>query len=512
MARHSLSYGRRHMILSGHKLASLAGMELLEEGGSVIDAAIGAAAVMSVVLPSACSLGGDAFMLVHKRDEGVIGLNGSGPCPLKRSIDDFPDGIPIRGPDSATIPALVRAWYELHRRFGRLKWKSLFRRATEHAANGFPLSDDIAAAIASSRPLLEKDPGCAELFLRDGGVKAGELFRQEALARTLDAIAQKGPGAFHEGDMPRRLCDYVGSRGGAWEPEDFAQVKVEWVQPLATAYRGMSVQAMPPNSFGLYLLLQLKLVERAGLDWLRAPDEVRLALLIRAAQQAFVAGRDNVADPAASPQAGNPDLDAVLAKIADEPRGRGRIPNGGGTAIASVADGEGNGCVLVQSVFRAWGAAVLDPETGVLLNDRLSGFNIERGHPNMVAPRKRPAHTLCPVMVLDGRRLRYLAGSPGGPGQTITLTQLLTNLLDRGMTPAEAVEAPRWSVGHSGELILEGSFPDETARKLQAEGLAVTLAQKPVPFFGSAQLIELRETGLLAGSADLRREDCLLAR
>lgn len=510
MAADSLTYGSRHMIVSGHPLATTAGLELLDEGGSVVDAAIGAAAVLAVVLPQACTLGGDAFMLIHRSGEGTVGLNGSGRCPAGLSADRFPDGIPGRGPNSASVPSVVRAWHDAHARFGKLPWRHLFRRAIAHASEGFPLSDDVARSIQANRALLQTDAACAQTFLQDGGLAAGGLFRQEALGATLKRIAEEGADAFFEGRVSAAISACIQNRGGVMSSNDFAAVRCEWVEPLVARYRGRTLAVMPPNSYGLLLLLQMKLLERAHIDWKTVTDDERLAALLGAWSRAYAAGRDSIADP--SPTTAKVDVDALAERAAQLPETIKSAPNPGGTAVVAVGDRHGNGTVLVQSVFRAWGAAVLDPETGVLLNNRLSAFSVEHGHPNEIAPGKRPAHTLCPAMVLEGGALRFLVGSPGGTGQTITMTQVLTNVLDRQFNLAQAVAAPRWSSDLSGNLITESTIPASVVETLNARGFAVAAGAAGAPYFGSAQLIEVRANGVLAGAADHRREDCLLAR
>ena len=183
-----------------------------------------------------------------------------------------------------------------------------------------------------------------------------------------------------------------------------------------------------------------------------------------------------------------------------------QMSNQGGTAVISVADPEGNGITLVQSVFTPFGSAVADAETGIVLNDRMIGFTMEPGHPNEVAPGKRPAHTLNPVMVMEGERLRFLLGTPGGPGQTVTLTQVLSNLVDLKMNISEAVHTPRWSQGRQGEPLVEADVPDDVVATLEAAGIPVSTIEGGSPFFGSAEGIEIGSDGVLRGAADHRRE------
>ncbi len=492
---------------AGHGLAAEAGQEILLAGGNFADAAIAAAAVLAVVRPSGCTIGGDCMILLDHHQQGCLGLNGSGACPQGLSADDFPVRIPVTGPRSATMPTLVRAWAALHKRFGRLEWPALFHRAIEAAEVGFPLSRDVANGISASNGVLARDPGCTAVFLADGGIRAGESLRQPALAQTLRAIANDGADAFYEGDIARSISDYVVGRGGAFTPADFATATVEWVEPLRLGYHGFDVRVLPPNSYGLYLLLQLRLLDQAAPRWDAIDDAERLGTLIEAAQSAFAAGDRWVADPAVAPGSKQPDIDAVLAQA----RAGGSMQNPGGTSVVSVVDDEGSAIVLVQSVFGPWGGAVLDPATGVLLNNRMNGFTLEPGHPNVLAPGKRPAHTLCPCLVFDQSGLRYLVSSPGGRGQTITVAQAITNLVDRRATLSDTVRVPRWSSDRAGAVILEDEFPDEILGALASSGIAAGRNLNNSPNFGTLQLVERRSDGLLSCVPDHRREDVALA-
>jgi len=499
--------GRRGLVTTGHALATEAGRETLLAGGNFVDAAIAAAAVLAVVRPSGCTIGGDCMILLDHHQQVCIGLNGSGACPQGLSADDFPARISTTGPRSATVPTLVRAWAALHERFGRLQWRDLFHRAIEAAEVGFPLSDDVANGISASHGVLARDPGCSAILLANGGVRAGETFRQPALAQTLRAIANDGADAFYEGDIARSISAYVAGRGGALTVADFAAASVEWVEPLRLGYHGVDVRVLPPNSYGLYLLLQLRLLDQAAPQWDDIDDAERLRTLIGAAQKAFAAGDRWVADPVVAPRSKQPDIEDVLT----QGESGGSMKNPGGTSVVSVVDGEGSAIVVVQSVFGPWGGAVLDPTTGVLLNNRMNGFALERGHPNIIAPGKRPAHTLCPCLVFDEAGLRYLVSSPGGRGQTITLAQAITNLIDRRATLSDTVRMPRWSSDRAGAVILEDEFPDEILDALASAGIDAGRNINNGPNFGTLQLVERRPDGLLSCFPDHRREDVALA-
>jgi gamma-glutamyltranspeptidase/glutathione hydrolase len=511
MSRLKTYWGSRGMVVAGHPDAAMAGAAALTAGGTVADAAVAAAAVLAVVVPQACSIGGDAFILVHDAKSGrTSGINASGPSPAAAVPERYAQGIPQTGPLSPNVPGVVGGWQALHGKFGRLPWSELFRNAIALAADGIAVSPGVASASAAQRAKLAGDPGSAGIFLKDGApLAAGSRLRQPALARTLQTVAADGADAFYDGAPAAAIGRYVASRGGLLVAGDFAGYGADEAMPIETRYRDLTVRVMPPNSYGLFMLLQLNAL--AGLDWsrlsLESPD--RLASLIGAAQAAFTVGDRAVADPAFTPE---PVADLLgpkgTAKLRDafaRRSGKGAA-NRGGTAIVSVADAAGNACIIVQSVFLAFGSGLTDPETGVLLSNRMLGFTTAPGHPNQIGPRKRPAHTLNPVMAFAGGKLRYVLGTPGGPGQTLTLTQVLSNRVDLGLGLADAIAAPRWSMDLGADMVIEATMPTTMVDALDRRGIRTVPAQPNSPFFGSAEAIELLPDGILCGVADDRRE------
>lgn len=503
-------YGRSAAISCGHPSAAAAGWELLSGGGSVVDAALAAAAVLAVVLPQASTIGGDAFILVHDAASGATtGLNASGRSPAALDVAALTQAKLMRGPLSCGVPGVVAGWEMLHQRFGRKPWARVLERAIDLAKHGFPTSPGLASATQAHRELLAKDPGATKLFLENGPPVAGSLFRQPALAATLGKIAEQGSSGFYQGAVAQRLAGYVRSQGGALAEDDLRACKPEWVTPLALPYRGLDVRVMPPNSFGLYMLLQLAALADIDLSSQAPTSPARYAALIAAARAAFAAGDRCVADPEA---AGAAYLEAMSESgIAAVRRdfharlGRGKA-NRGGTTVIAVTDDKGNACAIVQSVFLVYGSAVADPETGVLMNDRMLGFTLEPNHPNTVAPAKRPAHTLNPVMTFDGNGLRHILLTPGGPGQTLTLTQVLQATAEHRLPLHEAVALPRWSMDLASEVVLEPDIGEATLATLRNNGINAQFGTSGSPFFGSAECVERLPGGGLAAVADDRRE------
>ena len=502
-------FGREVMVVSGHAAATLAGIETLKRGGNLVDAMVAASAALAVVVGQATSIGGDCFLLFHEAASGkTFGLNASGVAPALAVPQRFPDGMKTRGPLAPVVPGLVRAWDVMHARFGRLPWKDLFQSAIE-LAEGHPVSKVLAERLPENRDALAADPGCAALYLPRGRpVEIGEMLRQPALAASLNAIAMQGADEFYCGDLAARIARYQEDRGGLIRASDLAAYAPLWVEAIATDYRGHRVEAMPPNSYGILLLMQLNGLAALDSGTLTRSVAGRLGYQISAMHAAFE-GVPLIADPQAIPDAIDrllgPQMTAAIQSAVLNGAGHQRVADRGGTACVLLADQHGNAISLVQSVFNAFGSMVLDPGTGILFNNRMQGFTHAPNQPNSVGPGRRPAHTLCPVLVRRGGRLRYALATPGGLSQTLTNVQVLNYLIDEGRDVAAAVEAPRWCNTKSGDVLLDGEFSPAIVAELARMGHKAERADDAY-FYGSAKAIELLDTGTLAGAADYRRE------
>lgn len=492
------------MVVSGHKDASVEAWKVLAEGGSVADAAIVGAAVLAVTQPQACTLGGDAFILVHDaKSRKTEGLNASGPSPAAVTKDTFESGIPERGALTVNVPGVVGGWEALHKRYGKKPWNSLMAPAIGLARDGCQASPVFARGTGAYRKLLDSFEPSQRLFPL---LQPGQVFKQPQLAKTLETIAAGGAAAFYDGEIAKSLADACEAQGGILAASDFSGYQPEWVQPLEVGYRGHKVRAMPPNSFGLYLLLQLMALEDENLKNEPLDSPTRLLALIRATRAAFAVGARAVADPKFVKE-------DVRALLGEEGRRRlkrlstEKVSDLGGTAVISVVDAEGNAVTIVQSVFLVFGSGTVDPETGILFSNRMIGFTTEAGHPNEVAPRKRPAHTLCPCQVFDSQgELRYAVGTPGGPGQTLSISQVLQAVLDRGASLEEAIAAPRWSQDLGSAAVVEHSMPQSTVDAVKQAGIKLDKAPPNSPFFGSAEGIHRGTDGRFTGVADFRRD------
>jgi gamma-glutamyltranspeptidase/glutathione hydrolase len=471
-----LARGRSGAVVAPHHLATAAGLEILRAGGHAVDAAIAANAVLGVVMPNACGLGGDAFWLIWDAASGEDGrgrqhaLNGSGRSPGGADAAALRgagfETMPLRGPGSVTIPGAVRSWGDAHRRFGRLPVPTLLAPAIELAERGFPAWDELiksveAAAGSFAEALGSKAPFFAVYRPHRRPWRPGEVIRLPALAGTLRRLAEDGFDAFYEGGLGERQAALLAELGVACGPADFRDHASTWGEPIATTYRGLRVTSHPPNSSGVVALELLNILEQFepparafGPEGLRVAAWAHLAI---EASKLAMADRDaHLTDPAASDLPIVRLLDkahaGMLAALIDPTRasvpGRSTNPPGGGTAYLAAVDADGNAVSLIQSNYLGFGSGVVDPETGVHYQNRGSYFSLDTEHPNVLAPDKRTLHTLMPGMLFrDGTPGPWIvAGSMGGDAQPQIHAQLVSALIDGDLDIARAVAAPRWFV------------------------------------------------------------------
>ncbi|MGE5147709.1 MAG: gamma-glutamyltransferase [Candidatus Eiseniibacteriota bacterium] len=492
--------GRRIMLSTGHPSATAAGLAVHAKGGTLVDAALAASAALTVLLPHATSIGGDLLALYYDAAEGTLhALDAAGTAPAAASPRACADGPPRqRGIRLAVVPGIARGWQALHSRFGRLPWRALFEPAVFFADSRYPLAPAAVEFFEHCRSDLLADPGCARLFADVLGGATATL-AQPALAETLRLIAGGGADAFYRGSIARRLVAHSREAGGLFDEGDLADYAVKWREPLALGYRGNAVHVMPPSSYGLLLLLQLGALDQH--DGARGGKlgAVRFAAQLAALRAAFAVGEPHLYEGAAEEPCFN--LEALVGRV--EARLCEDLPQpvepGGGTACVVGADEHGNMAVLIQSVFNPFGSACADAETGVLLNNRMLGFTSGR---NGVAPGRRPAHTLCPIIVTRDGAARLAVASPGGVSQTVTCAQFLNSVIDGGHGIAEAIDAPRWCLGRSREVLIEPDYP-ECERILRRHD-DVQVGNDPY-FFGSLKAVCRSPDGTLTGAADRRR-------
>jgi len=455
-----------------HHLATEAGLHVLRQRGSAVDAAIATNAALGVVMPNGCGIGGDAFWLIWDAASGrQSALNGSGRAPAGADADALRDRgmarLPYRGPLAITVPGAVRSWGEAHEHHGRLSRDAVLGPAIELARNGFPAWDGFIAAVEVTAATTTDVAGVRDGFhavYRPHGRpwRPGELVRLPALAATLQTLADEGFDTFYEGDLGARQGRGLAAAGSAITHADLQAHTVDWGEPIAIDYRGVRVTTHPPNSSGVIALQLLAILERLEPPPASAfgPDGVTDAAWIHAgieASKLVMAERDaTLTDPDTHPGQVEALLDpdriaALAARI--EPRRAAApppagVPRGGGTIYLATVDADGNAVSLIESNYQGFGSGVVDPETGIHYHNRGSYFSLDPDHPNVLAPGKRTLHTLLPGMLFrNGVPGPWIvAGSMGGDAQPQIHAQVVSALVDGAVDVATAVGAPRWFV------------------------------------------------------------------
>jgi gamma-glutamyltranspeptidase/glutathione hydrolase len=525
------------MVATPHYLASEAGATVLRRGGTAIDAAIAAAAVLSVVYPHMCSIGGDNFWLVWDARTGVLkGLNGSGRSGARCTIEFYlrhgEDGaMPPRGFLAAnTIPGAVDGWaaaYEHSRRSmgSPLAWSDLLQDAIRYAERGYPVTPGQEAWTARNLDTaagpgrgLQRFDGFRRTYLADGArpYRAGEVMRQGDLARTLTTIAAEGGRAFYEGDVARRVAAFLEAGGGVLTEGDFAEHRSDWVEPLTVTYRDAVAASLPPNTQGIAALSILNILDHLDVPSLGEGTADYVHVVVEATKLAF-ADRDRwVTDPAVllapTDRLLARDYGAARARLIDRRRAGRYVPGipAGDTVFLAAVDGARNAVAMIQSIYHDFGSGIVAGDTGVLLQNRGTFFSLDPRHPNRLEPRKRTFHTLIPSMLLRAGRPFMVYGTMGGEGQPQTQAALVTRVVDFGMNVQQAIEAPRWLYGRTwgettGALQLEGRFAPAVAGDLARRGHEVRRLADWTDSMGHAQAIVIApDTGTLWGGADPR--------
>ena len=440
-------FSQNGIVSTSHVLASQAGARVLARGGSAADAAIAANAVLGVVEPMMCGVGGDLFVLYWEAKTGKLhGLNASGWAPRELTPEFLAKAgvtkMPGSGIQSVTVPGAVDGWSKAHARFGKLPWKDLFGEAIQFAQDGHPVHEIIRSYWSDSR--LKVSAEAQRVFLPDGRApETGEMFRNPDMAWSLRMIANEGRDSFYKGAVSQRILAGSKKLGGTMAAADLAEFLSEWVEPISTTYQGWKVYELPPNGQGMAALIMLNLMERAGTDLHTQIEAMKLAyadLMTYNADPKFASVPVGGLLSKAYAQDRAKLIDATKANCA-APAGR---PAMGDTTYLSVVDREGNIASWIQSVSAAWGSGVVAEGTGFVLQNRGGGFVLDAGHPNRLAARKRPFHTIIPAFAEKGD-LRVGFGIMNGANQPLAHAQFISNLADRSMNIQMALEAPRFT-------------------------------------------------------------------
>lgn len=521
--------GTEAAVTAGHPLAAEAGLQVLRTGGLAMDAAVTAAAVLAVARPHMNGVGGDTFLLYwDSATRLTYALNGSGRSGSAKTLEELKaeglEAMPSAGPLSVSVPGTVGAWAEGLRRFGTIPFAQALQPAVDLAATGLPVSERLAEDVAGAADKLRQDPEAARIFLPGGSPpQAGGVLPRPDLAATLRTLQESGWEDFYTGALGRRITGFLGERGGLLMPNDLADYLPEWTQPVSTRYQNLEVQAFPPNTQGVTLLQELALLQAVDADLaaLGHNSADYLHTVSEAIRLAFDDRDRELADPAAMRVSVDELLDPgrirrLAAAIA--PAGRapavdaGPVDDHPNTVYVIAVDQYGNVVSLIQSLFASFGSGLVVPDTGIVLHNRGSLFRFDEDHPNVFAPRRRPLHTLCPVIILSNDLPWLAVGTPGGDGQTHTLVQVINNMQLFGMGPQEAIDAPRLRRRGDGSLAVEDRVPQEVRDALTARGYTVHARGGWTAEFGGAQAVLVDQiAGRRHAAADRRREGWAVA-
>jgi gamma-glutamyltranspeptidase / glutathione hydrolase len=502
-------------VASPHHLATAAGLAVLASGGNALDAAVATNLMLGVVTPYLCGYGGDLFALIW--NDGLYAYNGSGRAPAAATVEAVRDAagssrMPTRGPLAVTVPGAVEAWFALLERFGTRTFATLAEGALRFAREGFPLSREGAERIARARESLA---GSAQWRAVYDSASTGRRLIQSDLARTIEALRAEGPAVYYRGPIAEAIASHIRALGGLISPDDLAQHRGDWVQPVTTTYRDVDILELPPNTQGVAVLEALNIVQAMG--QLPADGTDRQHLLIEAIKWALTDLNGFVTDPdfmrVPAERLSSTAWAKDRAKRIDRAAASDPVPGpaaAGGTAYLCAADGRGMCVSLIQSNYMGFGSGVTVPGWGINLQNRGAMFSLDPSHANAIAPRKRTLHTLIPAMALRGGRPWLTFGTMGGIGQAQTHLQLLARIVDDGDDIQRAIDAPRWFVSpEDWSVTAESRFEPSVVEELQSRGHRVQLTQGYDSLMGHAHAIEVIEGGY-AAATDPRTEGAVL--
>jgi gamma-glutamyltranspeptidase / glutathione hydrolase len=523
-SRIATKYG---IVAASQPLAARAGVQILERGGNAIDAAIATNAVMGLVEPQSNGIGGDLFAIVYEAKTGALhGLNAGGWAPAgltpallrSRGLSEMPQG----GIHSVTVPGAVAGWDALRSKLGSLPWSDLLAPAISYADEGFPVSDVIAAHWAALAEKLAADASAARTYLPGGRApRAGELFSNPDLAASLRLIAAHGRAGFYEGPTAAAILAISNDKGGTMTAADLRELEPEWVAPISTTYRGWTVYELPPNTQGIAALIMLNLMEAFPIAEYGFHSARALHVMIEAKKLAYADMLRYVGDT----RFGEAPIDALLDKSLARERA-GRIDAGGAvrevqpsvfagltnssgqdTIYLSVIDRHGNIVSLIQSIYEGFGAAIVPRGTGFALHNRGALFTLDETHPNALAPRKRPLHTIIPGFMQRGDT-RIGFGIMGGFNQAQAHAQFVANIVDYGMDIQQALEAGRFTKAtfSGADVSVEELVPASVRAELTALGHQVTVVPPRTGAFGHGQAVMSDGSGVHFGASEPRHD------
>jgi gamma-glutamyltranspeptidase / glutathione hydrolase len=527
-SRRAATHARHGMVASSQPLAAQVGLQVLKDGGNAVDAAIAVAAMMNVTEPMMNGLGGDAFILVHWQGK-LHGLNASGRCPEGMTRETFVDAgwtrMPQAGWGSVCVPGAPDGYFRLHERFGSKRFADLVEPAATYAEEGFAVGQKIAHAWEwGASKLRLSDQSVAQYLLQGKPPQPGQVFRQPNLARTWRELGKHGRDYFYAGDLACKIVAASDAGGGCLKMSDLAAQCSEWMDPISATYRGHRVVEMPPNGQGLIVLMALRILEGYDLTSLFRSDLATAEhLILEALKLSFADAERYIGDP----RFGTVDVeqllsDAFIASRRSLIRMDRAMPTPtagtltGNTTYFTVVDKDRNAVSFITSISDVFGSGMVAGDTGIILHNRAAEFSLEPGHPNEIAPGKRPRHSILPAMVFRGDDLHMTFGCMGANMQPQGQVQILVNLIDRAMNPQQAIDASRVRVLGANRISVESTFPSDVIARLASFGHEIIRGEAPPTdwlqphdflhsFMGSAQAIVIdRAFGTLCGGSDPR--------
>ena len=519
----SIVRAEQGMVATSQPLATQAGLEVLRHGGNAVDAAIAVAAVLNVTEPMMTGVGGDMFAIVYWAQDGKLhALSASGRAPKALTPEYFAQHgmkqVPVRGMEPITVPGAFDGWTTLLGRYGTRNMSELLQPAIHYAEQGYPVMEKASEDWEEVVDVLKRDPSAASTYLVNGEApKPGEVFKNPHLAATLRQLASGGREAYYNGPIGRAIVDYCQKHGGFLTMEDLAAQHAEWVDPISTTYRGYTVYEMPPNNQGLTVLIALNILEGFNLAAMKSEPDRYYHTLIEAMKLAFADRNRYIADPkfAKVPVAELLSKDyAAKRRALIKPDAVLQNPPPGLDAAQSettyftIVDKDHNAVSFINSLYEHFGSGIVAGDTGIVLHDRGAGFSLDPKSPNLIAPGKRPFHTLIPAMVTKDGKLFMSFGVMGGDMQAQGHVQVLTNMIDLGMDLQHAIETPRFRYVSGSRVYLEPEMGKDVIDKLAARGHQPLTPRRNQ--MGGGQAILVERNGTLAGGSDIRKDGMAL--
>ena len=515
------------MVATSHPLASQIGLDILKAGGNAIDAAIASNIALGLMEPTGNGIGGDLFVIVwDAKTKKLYGLNASGPAPINISVDYFKangyEKIPSYGPLPVSVPGAVDGWIKLHEKFGKLPFNQLFEPTIDYALEGFPITETIAYYLQSSSARFKDYPNFRNVWMPNNKpLKKGDIFKNPSLAKTLTTISKSKRASFYEGDIAKRMSNFVLSQGGFLTADDLSNYHAQWVEPLSTNYRGYDVWELPPNGQGIAALQILNILERYDIKKLGLHSSEYIHLFTEAKKLAFADRAKYYADP----DFNNFDINYLISKDYADIRAleinnekassidEAGILIDGDTIYLTTADKDGNMVSLIQSNYRGMGSGMVPPGLGFMIQNRAELFSLDPDHANSLVGGKRPFHTIIPAFITKDNKPFVSFGVMGGATQPQAHAQIVINLIDFNLNLQEAGDAPR--IVHSGSsqptgeimvnggtLALESSFKSVVFDELKKKGHIIEY-QKGI--FGGYQAIMYKD-GVYFGASESRKD------